>query len=216
MLIVENKPKSAEAEAYRTLRTNIEYSSISKKINTLVLTSADSKEGKSTVCSNLGVVFSQNNKSVILMDCDFRNPSLHKLFNISNSTGITDVLLGKKKLEEVIYNYNSNLGILPAGDIPPNPSEILESESMRNLLDYLIGIYDLIIIDSPPVGVVTDAQIISTRVDGTLIVVKSEETNSKRVVEAVNLLKTVNANIIGIVLNGIHDISKKYVDYYSK
>lgn len=132
MLIVESRPKSAEAEAYKTLRTNIQYSSISKKIKTLLVTSADSKDGKSTVCSNLGVTFSQNGQSVIILDCDFRKPSIHKFFNISNSAGITDILLGEQKLEETIQHYNSNTDILTAGNIPPNPSEILGSQSMIN------------------------------------------------------------------------------------
>ncbi|WP_394871300.1 CpsD/CapB family tyrosine-protein kinase [Clostridium butyricum] len=214
MLIVESRPKSAEAEAYKTLRTNVQYSSISKKIKTLLVTSADSKDGKSTVCSNLGVTFSQNGQSVIILDCDFRKPSIHKFFNISNSAGITDILLGERKLEETIQHYNSNTAILTAGNIPPNPSEILGSQSMINLLSFLSERYDIVIIDSPPVGVVTDAQIISASVDGTLVVIRAEETKAKRVTEAVNLLKKVDANIIGMVLNEAQVINKKYNDYY--
>ncbi|WP_321994165.1 CpsD/CapB family tyrosine-protein kinase [Clostridium butyricum] len=215
MLIVESRPKSAEAEAYKTLRTNIQYSSISKKIKTLLVTSADSKDGKSTVCSNLGVTFSQNGQSVIILDCDFRKPSIHKFFNISNSAGITDILLGEQKLEETIQHYNSNTDILTAGNIPPNPSEILGSQSMINLLSFLSERYDIVIIDSPPVGVVTDAQIISASVDGTLVVIRAEETKAKRVTEAVNLLKKVDANIIGMVLNEAQNINKSYSDYYA-
>lgn len=215
MLIVESRPKSAEAEAYKTLRTNVQYSSISKKIKTLLVTSADSKDGKSTVCSNLGVTFSQNGQSVIILDCDFRKPSIHKFFNISNSAGITDILLGEQKLEETIQHYNSNTDILTAGNIPPNPSEILGSQSMINLLSFLSERYDIVIIDSPPVGVVTDAQIISASVDGTLVVIRAEETKAKRVIEAVNLLKKVDANIIGMVLNEAQNINKSYSDYYA-
>lgn len=215
MLIVESRPKSAEAEAYKTLRTNVQYSSISKKIKTLLVTSADSKDGKSTVCSNLGVTFSQNSQSVIILDCDFRKPSIHKFFNISNSAGITDILLGEEKLEETIQHYNSNTDILTAGNIPPNPSEILGSQSMINLLSFLSERYDIVIIDSPPVGVVTDAQIISASVDGTLVVIRAEETKAKRVTEAVNLLKKVDANIIGMVLNEAQNINKSYSDYYA-
>lgn len=215
MLIVESRPKSAETEAYKTLRTNVQYSSISKKIKTLLVTSADSKDGKSTVCSNLGVTFSQNGQSVIILDCDFRKPSIHKFFNISNSAGITDILLGEEKLEETIQHYNSNTDILTAGNIPPNPSEILGSQSMINLLSFLSERYDIVIIDSPPVGVVTDAQIISASVDGTLVVIRAEETKAKRVTEAVNLLKKVDANIIGMVLNEAQTINKSYSDYYA-
>ncbi|APF22186.1 CpsD/CapB family tyrosine-protein kinase [Clostridium butyricum] len=214
MLIVESKPKCAEAEAYRTLRTNIQYSSVSKKIKTLLVTSSDSKDGKSTVCSNLALTFSQNGQSVIVLDCDFRKPSIHKFFNISNSSGITDILIGKEKLEDTIKYYNPKTAILPAGNIPPNPSEILGSQSMINLLSFLSERYDIVIIDSPPVGVVTDAQVISAAVDGTIVVIKAEETKAKRVTEAVNLLKKVDANIIGMVLNEAHTINKNYNDYY--
>lgn len=214
MLIVESKPKCAEAEAYRTLRTNIQYSSVSKKIKTLLVTSSDSKDGKSTVCSNLALTFSQDGQSVIVLDCDFRKPSIHKFFNISNSSGITDILIGEEKLEETIQYYNPKTAILPAGNIPPNPSEILGSQSMMNLLSFLSERYDIIIIDSPPVGVVTDAQVISAAVDGTLVVIKAEETKAKRVAEAVNLLKKVDANIIGMVLNEACTNNKKYNDYY--
>lgn len=214
MLIVESNPKSAESEAYKTLRTNIQYSSINRNIKTLLVTSADSKEGKSTVCSNLGLTFSQNGQSVIILDCDFRKPSLHKFFNISNSVGITDILVGKQNFDDTIQHYNSNTGILTAGTIPPNPSEILGSQSMKNLLDVLSERYEIVIIDSPPVGVVTDAQILSSVVDGTLVVIKAEETKAKRVAEAVNLLKKVNTNIIGMVLNEVYTINKKYNDYY--
>ncbi|GEQ21160.1 tyrosine protein kinase [Clostridium butyricum] len=214
MLIVESKPKCAEAEAYRTLRTNIQYSSVSKKIKTLLVTSSDSKDGKSTVCSNLALTFSQNGQSVIVLDCDFRKPSIHKFFNISNSSGITDILIGKEKLEDTIKYYNPKTAILPAGNIPPNPSEILGSQSMINLLSFLSERYDIVIIDSPPVGVVTDAQVISATVDGTIVVIKAEETKAKRVTEAVNLLKKVDANIIGMVLNEAHTINKNYNDYY--
>ena len=216
MLISERKPKSIEAEAYKTLRTNIQYSSIGKKIHTLVITSSESKEGKSTVCANLGVTFSQSGQSVVIMDCDFRKPSLHKFFNISNSEGITDLLAAEKKLDEITHRYNDKISILTAGKIPPNPSEILGSDCMKNLLNYLSGIYDIVLVDSPPVGVVTDAQVLSAEADGTLFVVKAEETKSKRVLESINLLKNVNANIIGIVLNGFNDINKKYKGYYRK
>lgn len=216
MLIAEQKPKSIEAEAYKTLRTNIQYSSIGKKIHTLVITSSESKEGKSTVCANLGFTFSKNGKSVVIMDCDFRKPSIHKFFNMSNSYGITDLLVGEKKLDEIMHHYNEKISILTAGKIPPNPSEILGSDCMRNLLNYLSGIYDIVLVDSSPVGVVTDAQILSAEADGTLFVVKAEKTKSKRVLESINLLKNVDANIIGIVLNGTYNSNKKYKDYYGE
>lgn len=216
MLIVESKPKSMEAETYRTLRTNIQYSALRKNKKTLLITSPDLKEGKSTVCGNLGLAFSQNGQSVILVDCDFRKPILHKLFNISNESGVADVLNGEEKLEEVIKEYSTNLSILPSGESPANPSELLGTDIMKDLLNFLSERYDVVLLDSPPVDVVTDAQVLAAEVDGTIIVVKAEQTKSKRLVESVNLLKNVDANIIGIVLNGANDYDKEYKEYYVK
>lgn len=215
MLIVEKKPKSAVSEFYRKLRTNIEYSSFDTKIKTILVTSSQIKEGKSTICGNIALTFAENEKKVLLIDCDLRNPNIHKLFNISNVSGLSEVLIGTKKLDEVIRSYNSKLDILPCGTIPPNPSKMVESESMGNLLESLKKIYDVIILDSSPLNAVTDPQILSTKVDGTILVIKKDATKIDDVLESKKLLEKVGASIIGCVFNGTEAPKKKNYIYYA-
>lgn len=214
MFIVEKKPNSIIAEAYRTLRTNIQYSSFDKKIRTIVITSSEAGEGKSTTAGNLAISFSQAQKKTIMIDCDLRKPSLHKKFRISNILGLSDVLKGKESLSETIHEYNEYLDVLTSGKVPPNPAEMLGSRSMSNLLEKLKGEYDIIILDSAPLQAVTDAQILSTKADGTIIVVRAEKTKRDSVIQAKELLQKVDANILGIVLNGVENIRKKYYYYY--
>jgi len=212
--VVEKKPKSIVSEAYRTLRTNIQYSSLDKEIKTIVITSAEAAEGKSTVSGNLALSFAQNEKKVIIVDCDLRKPSVHKNFKISNLVGLSEVLIGKAKIEEVIQSRNENLDILPAGKIPPNPSEMLSSTAMTKLVEKLKEKYDIVILDSAPLQAVTDAQILSTKADGTILVIRAQRTNKEAVIEAKNLLTKVGANIIGTVLHAVENTRGKYYYYY--
>lgn len=201
--VVEDDPKSIVAEAYRTLRTNIQYSSFDKEIRTIAITSAEQSEGKSTVSGNLALSFAQNERKVILLDCDLRKPSVHENFKISNVKGLSEVLLGKTDLDEVIQKRNENLDVLTSGKIPPNPSEMLSSIAMTDLIEDLRELYDIIILDTAPLKLVTDAQILSTKVDGTILVTRAEETKRESVIEAKNLLTKVGANIIGTVLHAV-------------
>ena len=214
MFIVEKKPKSITAEAYRTLRTNIQYSSFDKEVRVIVVTSSEAGEGKSTTAGNLAISFSQAQKKTIMIDCDLRKPSLHKKFRISNMVGLSDLLKGRESLKEAVHKYNDYLDILTSGKVPPNPAEMLGSRSMENLLEKLKEEYDMIIIDSAPLQAVTDAQILSRKADGTIIVVRAEKTKRDSVIQAKELLKKVDANILGIVLNGVENIRKKYYYYY--
>ncbi|MBE6048882.1 MAG: CpsD/CapB family tyrosine-protein kinase [Clostridium sp.] len=214
MFIVEKKPKSIAAEAYRTLRTNIQYSSFDKEVKVIVVTSSEAGEGKSTTAGNLAMSFSQAQKRTIIIDCDLRKPSLHKKFRLSNMIGLSNLLKGKESLREAVHQYNDYLDILTSGKIPPNPSEMLESRSMENLIERLKDEYDVIIIDSAPLQAVTDAQILSRKADGTIIVVRAEKTKRESVIQAEELLKKVDANILGIVLNGVGNIRKEYYYYY--
>jgi len=216
MFVVESKKKSIESEAYRMLRTNIQYSSFDKQLKIILITSAEAEEGKSTVAGNLALSFSESNKSVILIDCDLRRPSIHKKFKISNVIGLSEVLIGKEKLEDCIKLYNDNLSILPSGTVPPNPTEMLDSNSMSNLLKFLKDKYDLIIIDTAPILAVADAKILSTKADGALIVVRAMKTKVESVIEAKNILNKVGANIIGTVLNGVDNSRRKYSKYYDE
>lgn len=214
MFIVQQKPKSMASEAYRTLRTNIQYSSFDKEIRTILVTSTEMGEGKSTTAGNLAFAFSQNEKKVIIIDCDLRKPSLHKRFRISNMIGLSDILVGAEKLDDGIFEFSENLHIMTSGKVPPNPSEMLGSKAMSRLLDELKETYDYIIIDTAPVRVVTDAQILSTKVDGTILVIMAEKTKKEAVHEAYELLKKVKANVLGTVLNGVENRKNKYYYYY--
>ena len=214
MFIVEKEPKSIVAESYRTLRTNIQYSSFDKEYKIIVVTSSDPGEGKSTTAGNLALSMAQDDKKVILIDCDLRKPSLHKKFKVSNLVGLSDVIIGKTDLVKAVHKYSKNLVLLTSGKIPPNPSEMLSSKIMESLLETLRESFDYIILDTPPVQAVTDSQILSTKADGTILVVRAEKTKRESVQNAVNLLKKVNANIIGIVLNGVDSSRNKYYYYY--
>ena len=214
MFIVDKKPKSITAESYRTLRTNIQYSSFDKEIRVIVVTSSEAGEGKSTTAGNLAISFSQAQKKTIIIDCDLRKPSLHKKFKISNMTGLSDLLKGRENLGETVHAFNEYLDVLTSGKIPPNPSEMLGSRAMEHLIQSLKNEYEMIILDSAPLQAVTDAQILSTKADGTILVVRAEKTKRDSVRQAKELLKKVDANILVVVLNGVENIRKKYYYYY--
>lgn len=214
MLIVEKNSKSISAEAYKTLRTNIQYSSFDKEIKTILVTSTIPGEGKSTIAGNLALSFAQQDKKVLVIDCDLRKPSLHKIFKLSNLKGLSDIIVGNSDLEKAMYNYKDNFDILTSGKIPPNPSEILASNAMTALLEKLKTKYDIIIIDSAPLQAVSDAQIISNKVDGTLLVIRAGVTKREAILQAKELLNKVNAKILGVVLNGVENNSEKHYYYY--
>ncbi|MEG1256971.1 CpsD/CapB family tyrosine-protein kinase [Clostridium sp.] len=214
MYIVEKEPKSIAAESYRTLRTNLQYSSFDEEYKVIVVTSSEPGEGKSTTSGNLALSLAQGDKKVILVDCDLRKPSIHKKFKISNELGLSDVIVDKESISSTGHKYNNNLTVLTSGKIPPNPSEMLGSKSMKALIDALKKVFDYVILDTPPVQAVTDAQILSTRADGTILVVRAERTKKDSVENAVGLLKKVNANIIGTVLNGVEEGRGNYYYYY--
>jgi capsular exopolysaccharide synthesis family protein len=212
MHIVEKEPKSIVAESYRTLRTNLQYSSFDGDYKVIVITSSNPTEGKSTVAGNLALSLSKGDKNVILIDCDLRKPVLHKRFKLSNATGLSDIILAKETRAIVGQRYNENLIVITGGTIPPNPSEMLGSKYMSNLIADLRELYDYVILDTPPIQLVTDAQILSAMADGTILVVRAEETKKSSVHNAIDLLRKVNANIIGIVLNGVENKGNSY--YY--
>ncbi len=214
MFIVEEDPQSIAAESYRTLRTNLQYSSFDEEYKVIVVTSSEPGEGKSTTAGNLALVLAQGEKNVILIDCDLRKPSLHKKFKLSNAKGLSDVIVGKESIAEIGQKYTNNLTILTSGKIPPNPSEMLGSKSMKALLEALRKVFDYIILDTAPLQAVTDAQILSTRADGTILVVMAEKTKKDSVENSINLLKKVNANFIGTVLNKVDTKRNNYYYYY--
>lgn len=212
-IISYSQPKSVIAEEFRSIRTNIQYSNLDKKIKTIVVTSTTKDEGKTTIATNLAVNFSKiENKRVLIIDCDLRNPSVYKEFGISNSNGLTDLLVEEKDLSNYIKETKiNNLHILTAGSIPPNPSEMLSSNRMKVFMEKVREEYDYVFIDTPPIGMVTDAGILSAFLDGTILVVKSDSVDIKDLQESKKKLVSVNANILGVILNG-NKVKKD--DYY--
>ena len=214
MFIVDKKPKSVAAEAYRTLRTNIQYSSFDEEVRVIVVTSSDPGEGKSTISGNIAMTFAQDTKHTLIIDCDLRKPSLHKKFKISNSAGLSEVLIGKEKIDSVVYNFNDYLDVITSGKLPPNPSEMLGSKTMERLLNELKERYDVIILDTAPLQVVTDAQILSRRADGVILVVRANITKREYVLQAKSLVEKVGGKILGTVLNAADSSRDKYYYYY--
>lgn len=214
MLIVKDNPKSPISEAYRTLRTNIEFSNFDNDINTILVTSSGPQEGKSTTAANLALSVAETGKKVLLIDCDLRKPSIHKNFNISNNKGISNLLIGQFNFDDAAQMYGENLYILTSGTIPPNPSEMLSSKKMKTFLEEAKKNFDFIILDTPPVIAVTDAQLLSTMVGGVLLVIASGQAEILAVQKTKELLELVKANIIGVVLNKAQVNNGKNYGYY--
>lgn len=214
MFIVDEKPKSIAAEAYRTLRTNIQYSSFDEEIRTIVVTSSEPGEGKSTTAGNIAISFAQASKKTVIIDCDLRKPSLHKKFKISNIGGLSDILIGKEKIDDVVHHFNEELDVITSGKLPPNPAEMLGSRTMERLLIALKERYDIIILDTAPLQAVTDAQILSTKSDGIILVVRAHATKRESVIQAKGLIEKVGGKILGTVLNGVENTRGKYYYYY--
>lgn len=213
-LITNFSPKSPVSEAYRSLRTNILFANIDKPVKTLVVSSSATKEGKSTTVANLAITMAQMGSRILIIDADLRRPTMHSLFKLERQIGLTNALLGTYTLDEVIKPTGvDNLDIITAGEIPPNPSELLSSNALRKALSILSARYDLILIDSPPVIAVTDAAVLSTRTDGVLLVVSSGYVTRREVLRALQLLNNVRANLLGVLLNGL-DVKRIYGSYY--
>ncbi|CEN94108.1 polysaccharide biosynthesis tyrosine autokinase [Paeniclostridium sordellii] len=215
-LITRRDPKSPISEAYRTIRTNIEFSNLDKEIKTIVVTSSQQNEGKSTVIANLAVSFAgMEDKKVLVVEGDLRNPTVHRMFNVSNTHGITEILTGQRSFQECVYRTEvQGLDVITCGKIPPNPSEMLASKKMKAFIESLKDYYDYIFIDAPPIGIITDAGIVSTYTDGTMLVVGSKEVDIDMVKIAKSRLEKVNANILGLVLNKFEESNGSY-GYYN-
>lgn len=212
-LIVHEQAKSQIAEAYRTLRTNIQFSKIDGELKTMMFTSSGPGEGKSTTVANTAVVLAQSGKQVILMDCDLRKPVLHKIFNKENR-GLTNILAEEVPAEDVLQATQvENLRILTSGPIPPNPSELLGSSKMQVLMDYLKTQADYLIIDAPPVIAVTDACVLASRVDGITLVINSGTIRPQMAQKAKELLLRANGHILGVILNRM-EIEEEDAYYY--
>ncbi len=206
-------PKSSVAEAYRGLRTNIQFMNPDKPIHSLVISSPGPGDGKSTTVINIAITFANLGKKTILIDCDLRKPILHKVFNISRNPGLTDVMKSETSIDIIRQTEIPNLDIITSGDIPPNPSEILASQKLKNFLTKVSENYDIVLLDSPPIIAVTDAIILSKITDAIILVVKANSTDLRIVERSIDQLSQVNCILAGAVLNGIN-VSGRYDSYY--
>jgi len=214
MLEVLSNPKSQAAESYRVLRTNLQFSSFDREIKTIVITSSIPGEGKTTTITNLAIAFAQSGSKVLLIDTDLRKPKIHKMFNLENHKGITTLLSQHETVQSCVYNEIDNLDIICCGPIPPNPSELLGSCAMKDLIEGFKAEYDVILLDSAPVGTVTDAAVLGAICDGVILIAKSGAVDIYAVRRAKEMLKNVNANILGIVLNSMDKKNQNGYYYY--
>ncbi|MGG0185073.1 CpsD/CapB family tyrosine-protein kinase [Bacillus rhizoplanae] len=201
-LIAYNQPKSPVAEQFRNIRTNIEFAAIDTNIHSLMVTSPNQSEGKTTTTGNMAVVFAQQGKSVLLVDADLRKPALHQMFQVDNIFGLTNILTHGESFEKCVQTTNvENLYFLPCGPIPPNPAELLGSKAMKEFLGQAYNMYDLVIFDLPPVLPVSDAQIMANQCDASLLVVRSAHTEKEAALKAKRLLEAAKGKLLGVVLN---------------
>lgn len=222
-LITQRTPKSPIAEVFRTLRTNIQFMNSKKSMKTLLVTSTMPGEGKSWVSANLAITFAQAGKKVLIIDADMRKGRQHVMFNIENRIGLSNFLSG---IDEMGRNENldilkyvratevQNLFLIPAGNVPPNPSELLASETTINMIDKLKEVFDFIIFDGTPSLLVTDALIVARLVDSTVIVTEHNSTKKENLEKVKKDIENVGGKIAGIILNKLPVNAKKYMETY--
>jgi capsular exopolysaccharide synthesis family protein len=199
-LVTVHDPSGVASEAYRMLRTNLFYALIDSPPKIIVLTSANLGEGKSTTTANLGVTLAQAGKTVLALDCDLRGPRLHRIFDVSNSRGVVDILAAGDKIEEVWLEPTPRLKLICAGPTPPNPAELLGSRRLADFLAEMRRRFDYVLVDTPPVGV-SDSAVLAANGDGVLLVLDSQSTRKGSLREALRTLRGVGANVLGTVLN---------------
>lgn len=208
-------PKSPIAEQYRTVRTNIQFSSLDREIKTIMITSSGPGEGKSTTAANLAVTFAQLEKKVLLVDADLRKPTVHHTFRVNNLFGFTTVLTKQRSLETaIVQTEEPYLYVLTSGPIPPNPAELLSSAWMKEFIEEAKEMFDYVIFDTPPVLAVTDPQILANQCDGTVMVVFSGQTDIESAKKAKELLQTAKGKLLGVVLNNKSVQKGDYYSYY--
>ncbi|MGE5577644.1 MAG: CpsD/CapB family tyrosine-protein kinase [Syntrophothermus sp.] len=201
-------------EAFRTLRTNIRFSTLDKPVRTLLLTSTGPGEGKSTVSANLAIAMAQAGNHCVLVDADLRKPVLHKIFDLGNKLGLTNLLLGQKGLEEVLQSTSvAGVRLLASGPLPPNPGELLGSQAMQRIIDLLREEAEMVIFDAPPVVAINDAAVLASRMDGVLLVLSAGSVPREMALRAKSALEGVKAKILGVVMNNVK-LTGSYGYYY--
>ena len=199
-LITLSDPRSPVSEAYRTLRTNLSFSSLDEPIRTLVVTSPAPDEGKSTTVANLAVTMAQGGRSTILVDCDLRRPSLHTLFGLSSEPGLTNLVLKEDERPALQETEVEGLQFLASGPLPPNPADMLGSKRLDEIIASLSGSAEIVLFDAPPVIAVTDATVLGSKVDGVLLVVSAGKTRRDHAERAKEMLEKANVRIVGAAL----------------
>lgn len=201
-LVSSSAPQSRVSEQYKTLRTNLNFISRNQGFRSIVVTSAAYAEGKSTTSANLAIVFALEGKRLLLIDGDMRKPTLHNAFNIKNVKGLSSVLAQEESLKNAVYpTHIENLDILNCGTVPLNPPELLASPLMSSLLEQAMEIYDLIIIDTPPILAFADSKILAGQCEGALLVINSGVTEKESALQAKEAILDSNSQLIGAVLN---------------
>lgn len=220
-LVSVSDPTSSAAEAYRILRTSIQFMGLDRAVKVIQVTSPNAREGKTTTVTNLAVAFAASGLRTVAVDCDLRRPRLHEFFGLDNATGFTSVLLGQVAISKALQPVagQDRLLVLPSGPLPPNPSELLSSGRTAGLLQSIADQADIVLVDTPPALPVTDALVLSQRVDATVIVATAGTTTQKAAARAVEMLRQVNAPVVGAVLNGVSEEGRygsySYRYYYS-
>src|SRR5699024_1436449 len=214
-MIAATKPNSRVAEQFKTIRTNIQFSMATKNLQTILFSSSGPFEGKSTICTNVASVFADQGKRVLVVDADMRLPSIAKIFHLENKVGLSTLMTSKHlKVKEAIQHVESvHLDVLTSGIVPANPSELFASERMDEIIQELKKEYDLVLFDLPPIVSVTDAQILATKIDGVILVIRKDIADVEDVYKAKELLELVNANVLGAIFNGEtnnYDYSNSY------
>jgi capsular exopolysaccharide synthesis family protein len=214
-LISITQPRSAISEAYRTLRTNLDFASLDEDLRTIAVTSAGVGEGKSTTLANLAIVSAQAGRKVILVDADLRRPTLHQLFGLSNEAGLTTMILDESTLAAPPLQDTgvAGLSLLTSGPLPPNPAEMIASRRMAEVIAALAEQADQVFFDTPPVVAVTDAAILATKVDGVLLVLSAGKTRREGARTAIQHLEQINARLIGTVLTNV-EMGATFTGYY--
>lgn len=213
-LITMINPKSPVSEQYKTIRTNIDFSAVDQSLRSILVTSAEPGEGKSTTVANLAIVFAQQGKRVLLVDGDMRKPTVHYTFHLTNTVGLTNVLTKQITIDMAVKETDTeNLFVLTSGPIPPNPAELLASQSMVEFLKNAINEFDLVLFDTPPVLAVTDAKILANLCEGSLLVIKSGQTEIEKVQKVKEQLASAKGKLLGAVLNN-RKMEKSQYYYY--
>jgi non-specific protein-tyrosine kinase len=214
-LVTITDPSSPISEAFRTLRTNLQFASVDQELCTMLVTSPDVGENKSRTLANLAVTLAQADNRVILIDCDLRRPSLHEFFHLDNQFGVVTMMLDDEALKNPPLQSTeiAGLQLLASGPQPPRPPDLLGSKRMEQIIDILLGQADILLFDAPPILAVTDASILATKMDGVLLALNANSTRRQEVLDAKAQLEKVNAHIVGTVLSNV-TLDKQHFGYY--